>query len=262
MQGKLTRDPIFSLIIIGAALFIFYQYFYPQQVDAIQLSPASRNQMVNNFETLTGRKASAVDTANIEREYIEEEILFREAITSGLHLMDSEVRSKLVEEMRYQITGIIDDPSEQQLIDFYFNNIERYFREPNVTFEHVYFEQKPLESEQLLQDLSEGSNIKGDEFWRGNRMPNYGDSMLRGMFGQEFVDLLHGSPKDQWLGPYKSSAGWHFIYVFATQSKIPLSFDHARIQIENDWMVSAIKQAVSKRVQELESKHKVIRHES
>jgi len=159
----------------------------------IKLNNLTKDTLIDNFEKLTGRDASPADIANIEREYIEEEILFREAIANGMHLLDPEVRSQLIEEMRYRITGILPDPDEEQLIDFYLNNIDRYYSEPTITLEHIYFKHQPEEPELLLIQLNQGKTFLGDEFWRGNRMPDYGDSMLRGLFGQNFVNRLHSS---------------------------------------------------------------------
>ena len=66
-------------------------------------------------------------------------------------------------------------------------------------------------NEKQLQELIKGNTFLGDEFWRGNRMRI-----------------------KQWVGPEKSSAGWHYIYIFYTSSKTPLQFDDARIQVEKN----------------------------
>jgi len=193
MIVRLLRDPLFTFIFLGALVFFLYLSFSNNSMTTIKLNNLTKDTLIDNFEKLTGRDASPADIANIEREYIEEEILFREAIANGMHLLDPEVRSQLIEEMRYRITGILPDPDEEQLIDFYLNNIDRYYSEPTITLEHIYFKHQPEEPELLLIQLNQGKTFLGDEFWRGNRMPDYGDSMLRGLFGQNFVNRLHSS---------------------------------------------------------------------
>ncbi len=261
MVLRLLRDPLFTFVLLGTIVFASYQFFENDTTRIVQLNDATKNRLISDFEQLTGREITQADKVNIEREYIDGEILFREAIANGMHLIVPEVRNKLVEEMRYQITGMLPDPDEQQLIDYYLNNIERYFREPTVTFEHIYFQQRPLNPDELLENLNQGNTFLGDEFSQGNRFPNYGNSMLRGMFGQEFLSKLHQFPTGQWLGPEKSPAGWHYLYIFNRRSKVPLSFDEARIQVENDLMQWTLQQAVSERIQELEKKYQVTRFE-
>ncbi len=77
------------------------------------------------------------------------------------------------------------------------------------------------------------------------------------MFGQPFVDALWAAPVGEWSGPIESSQGWHYVRITERLPETLLSFDVVRDQVENDHLVAVIRQAVERRVAELEQRHDV-----
>jgi hypothetical protein len=127
-----------------------------------------------------------------------------------------------------------------------------------LSFQHVFFEQPPDVA--LLKRLEAGEQIKGDEFWRGRILPNYGISMIRGMFGKPFLDRLKVAPQDTWFGPEQSMLGWHFVRVIDTNQGMPLTYEQAKMQVMNDYTVDVLESAVDKFIADLDDKYEIIRH--
>ena len=67
--------------------------------------------------------------------------------------------------------------------------------------------------------------------------------MLRGMFGQPFLDTLNKTPTGQWIGPLQSTRGWHFARV--------------RDQVKQDFLAEQSGALVEKEVQKLEDGYRV-----
>lgn len=259
MLGRLIRDPLFAFALAGAALFLLYDHLASGPDMAVRLGNETRARLTEDFETLTGRAASSDDIARLERDYIADELLFREALEAGLHLGDGVVRARLIEEMRYRITGLLPDPGEEQLVNHYAEHRDRYLSEPAISFEQVYFAR--LESSQpatLLDQLRTGTPLQGEPFWQGNDFPRYGESMIRGLFGQAFVEALKEAPEGIWTGPLTSDRGLH--YVRRTESHAPrlLPFADVRQQVENDFLIAAIQHAVDARIEQLRARYDVI----
>lgn len=260
MIKKLFNDPLFTFITVGVVVFLFY--FYSQdKPPVVELSPDNRAVFVEQYETLVGRKATQQDIEKIENDFIEEEILFREALAKDFHLIDPAVRTQLIEQMRYQLIEGLKEPEETQLVQYYLENIKRYYREATLSFRHVYYAKEPSDPGALLAALNNGEEVAGDEFWQGRDMPNYGESMIRGLFGKPFLDSLKESQQDQWYGPTESLLGWHFYQVNGQQTAIPMSFDEARPQISNDYIRSQVSDAVQAYITKLNGKYEIIRHE-
>ena len=260
MIKKLFNDPLFGFISIGVMVFVFY-YWSLDKAPVVELSPNNRVVFVEQYESLVGRKATPEDIAKIENDFIEEEVLFREALAKDFHLIDPAVRTQLIEQMRYQLMEDFQDPEEAQLVQYYLENIKRYYHEATVSFQHVYFASEPDDASTLLVALNAGEEVSGDEFWQGRDMPNYGESMIRGLFGKPFLDSLVASEQDKWFGPTESLFGWHFYKVSAREPTAPMPFDEARQQVGNDYIRSHMSNSVQSFTQDLDGKYEIIRHE-
>jgi len=258
MLARVIRDPLFVFVVAGVVLFAAYAALQSRGAEPVRLSATTRAALIADFETLTGRPAVAGDIARIEREYVTDELLFRDAIDSGLHLTDGEVRRLLVEKMRLRVTGLLPDPTDEQLVDHYAENLDRYRSEPAVSFEQVYFRSRPPDAAKVLAQLQGGEAIEGEPFPQGRSFPRYGRSILRGMFGQSFVDALWSAPLGGWSGPLESPQGWHYVRPTERLPQSLLAFDEVRSQVENDYLVAQIQQAVDRRVAELEQRYEVI----
>ena len=258
MNKKIFQDPLVLFVLFGALVFFIYASLENTNTVPVELSENNRLRFAQQLQLLTGQEATQKDIKKLEDDYIQEEILFREAIKAGMHLTDPEVRSKLVEEMRYQVIGILPDPSEAKLVQYYLSHIKRYAIEPSISFQHVFFDDKP--NADVLSQLSAGQAVNGDEFWQGRVLPNYGISMIRGMFGKTFLDSLQTAPNSVWFGPEQSLLGWHFVKVTNTQSGMPLTFDHARMQVLNDYTVEVLENSVDTFIDKVNADYEIIRH--
>ena len=257
MLARIVREPLFVFAVAGSALFLVYSMLQPDDSAVVRLTARTRTALIAEFESLTGRKANPADIARIERDYVTDELLFRDAVANGLHLTDSAIRGRLVEDMRLQVAGVLPDPSDEQLVNHYSDNIDRYRSETSVTFAQVYFRTRPDNDEEILALLRGGKPVAGDAFPQGREFPRFGRSMLRGIFGQPFVDALWSAPLGQWIGPIESPRGWHFVLATERVAAELLPFSAVRDQVENDYLAATIQQAVDRRVAELERRYKV-----
>ncbi len=254
---RIVGEPLFTFSVAGLALFALYTVVSGEDAERVQLTAGTRAALLRDFEAIAGRKAGADDVARIEHDYIADELLFRDAIASGLHLTDPMVRGRLVEVMRLRAAGELPDPTPEELVNHYSEHLDRYRSEPAASFEQVYFAARPAEPEVTLAALRAGKRVAGEPFPQGERFPRYGRSMLRGLLGQPFVEALWAAPVGQWSGPIQSSHGWH--YVLLTERLPPqlLPFDEVRDQVETDFLAAALQDAVDRRVAELEQRYEV-----
>jgi hypothetical protein len=257
--GRLLRDPLFAFVLAGMALFLIHDRFATTDEPVVRLDSETRARLIADFEGRTRREAGSDDIARLEREYIADELLFREALDAGMHLGDGVVRARLVEEMRYRVTGLLPDPSEEQLVNHYAEHRERYLSEPSISFDHVYFEELDgTQAEAILQLLRRGEPVEGDAFWQGKSFPAYGESMIRSLFGPVFLQALKDAPAAQWTGPVASERGAHFLLRGEIHAPRLLPFEAVRQQVENDFLVLAIQRAVDARIEQLRDRYPVV----
>jgi hypothetical protein len=254
---RIVGDPLFAFAIAGLALFGLFEVVSGDDAEPVQLTAETRAALVRDFESVAGRKATADDVARIEHDYVADELLFRDAIARGLHLTDTKVRGRLIEAMRLEAAGSLAEQTVEELANYYAEHLDRYRSEPAASFELVYFAAMPGEPEATLARLRSGERGGGDPFAPGERFPRYGRSMLRGLFGQSFVDAVWAAPTGEWSGPLRSSQGWHYVLVTERLPGELLPFETVREQVATDFAAAAIQGAVDRRVAELERRYGV-----
>ena len=256
-RANWLRDPLTAFCAIGLAIYGYAAVVAPDSKPVISLSDDARAVMSEDFETLTGRPPNATDLARLERDYLTDELLFREALALNLHLQHGEVRETLIEAMRYQVTGPMSDPGPEDLVNYYADNLSRYRAEPTVSFKHVFFEGAvPVDA---AIEIAAGERADGDAFIHGSAFPDYGHSMLRGLFGQSFLTALEQAPVQQWAGPIQSDLGSHFVFVHDKTAGAPLSFGAVRRQVEQDYRQADIESAIQRAVSQLERDYEIRR---
>lgn len=259
LLGRLVREPLLAFVVAGAALFIGHGQFATPADTLVRLGSETQSRLIADFELRAGRKASSEDIARLERDWITDELLFREALDAGVHLADSVVRARMVEEMRHRTTGLLPDPGEEQLVNHYAEHRERYLSEPSISFEHVYFERlEDARAAGLRDRLRQGDAVQGDAFWQGKTFPGYGESMIRGLFGQSFLDALKDAPSGVWTGPVESTRGFHFVLSRESHAASLLPFESVRSQVENDFLALVIQRTVEARIEQLRTRYQVV----
>jgi len=239
------RDPVVVFFAIGSLLFALFALLNREDAVPVVLSEGGRALLVNEWEMLTGRTADAVDVQRIVDNYYQRELLFREGLGQEVYRSDPSVRELIIELMQQRATGEIPDPSGKELVNFYADNIDRYYSEASISFSQRLFRKAPENPEQLRASLNQGDAISDDMPWQGKDFPDYGASMIRGLFGQTLLEVLQQQPLGGWQGPYESREGWHFFRVDGRMQPVLLSFERVEDQVRADYQAASVADAVA-----------------
>ncbi|EAQ97107.1 peptidyl-prolyl cis-trans isomerase [Congregibacter litoralis] len=245
VSRRFLRDPLFAFFAIGGLCFIAYTQLNREATTPITLSQSAQALLVAEWEMLTGKSAQAADVDAILNDYYQRELLYREGIASELHLSDASVRELIIELMQQRVTGEIAEPSPKDLVNFYADNIERYYTEASISFSQKVFASAPENPEALREQLNQGGGQAGAVPWQGSDFPDYGVSMVRGLFGQPLLEILQSLAFGEWQGPYESRQGWHYFRVTARRAPQLLPFERVRDQVLADYQAAAVAQAVA-----------------
>lgn len=251
---SLLAEPLLHFVLVGFVLFALNQRYAPQE-SPITLSEDGLAVLVADFRQLRGRAPTASERQQLIDEYYRGEVLFREALRRRLAQRDPALREALIERMQSTISGELSPPAPEQLVDFYAANIERYYREPSITLRQHFSRQSIDAPEQFLRRLQVGTAPPGDRAPQGDSFPDYGHSMLRGLFGQAVLDALVAAPLDEWIGPFQTRDGWHFFRVTGRREKQLLSFASAREQVAADYRWQQIAERLDVFVSENSSRY-------
>ena len=139
------KDPLLLFLAAGAVLFAVFSLLKVDDGSTpVTLSDASLALMFRDYEVLTGKAPDAEMRDAIVRDYYRREILYREGLRQEVVRDSVELRKAVIKEMQQRVSGELDEPSPADLVDFYTQNIDRYYREASITFEQYFLTRPPM----------------------------------------------------------------------------------------------------------------------
>ena len=106
----------------------------------IYISDQEINSLVIAWESQVGRKPNQNELINIINDYIQEEILYREALALGLDENDRIIKRRLAQKITFlKQETFLEKPPIDEIINFYKSNIDLYYINPTFSFTHYFF---------------------------------------------------------------------------------------------------------------------------
>ena len=222
--SRLWREPLLHFLLIGAILFVLYDYRRGGEETApnqIVVSAGQIEQLIGNFERTWSRKPTAEERDQLIEGFVRDEVFYREALAMGLDQDDPLVRRRMRMKLEFILEDLtLQDAEDSVLNDYLQQHSERYQREPTLWFQQVYLDPErhtALEAtaKQLLESLANGAEPTnlGDATLARRAYENATQSEIARDFGEAFASEVSGQPLQQWVGPLYSPFGAHLVRV-------------------------------------------------
>src|SRR5262249_4884420 len=153
--------------------------------------------------------------------YIDNEVLYREALELGLDRGDIIVRRRLVQKMEFLTEGLdpVPEPTDTELQAYLDAHAEHYLQPDRVTLTHVFASNDrhgaatATLAEQWGEQLRAGADpaTLGDPFLRGRELAAVSERDLAGILGNAFAAHVMQLPVGTWSAPIASSYGLHLV---------------------------------------------------
>jgi parvulin-like peptidyl-prolyl isomerase len=286
--ARLVREPLVHFIAAGAVLFVAYGAVRGPTSAASEDTTivVDRGALLsfmqyraNAFEpeafgaALDGMPAQ--DLRRLIDEYIEEEVLYREARSLGLDESDYVIRRRMVQKVEFlfgDIASTAVSPDEDALRDYFASHRDDYAKPATLTFEHVYFDSERrgegaarADAARAVQELSKAGARTGEAAAQGDPFPflaQYSGSTLdhvAGHFGKDFALALDAlAPSAQrWQGPIRSAYGEHAVRLTSRMERSYPSLDEVRATVERDLLRDRSEVERSRMVASLRGRYRV-----
>ncbi len=247
------REPLVHFLIAGAVLFALSalsgeSWGRGDGGNRIHVSAAKIRQLRETWTKRWGAEPNAEQLRSLVDDFIREEVLYREAISSGLDQDDVIIRRRLAQKIEFlaQSLASVVDPSEAELQQYFEAHAETYHIPAKVGFSHVYFSRSNRGSDaervarEILDRLRSGETAAADTSQLGDRFmlqyeyPPQTHTQIRDLFGAEFATEVFDLPSEQWSGPVPSSYGVHVVFVRHRVSSRTPAMDEVRSQVTRD----------------------------
>lgn len=265
--AAMLREPLVHFLLAGAAVFAVLSGRPPDPGERrIVVSEAVANRLVDRWMQSFRRAPTTDEVDALIRDYVQDQVYYREALRLGLDRDDEVVIRRLRNKMVALAASEAEaaTPSDAQLQALIDRNPARYAAEPLLDFTQVYLGgDTPAARAAAAQALAAlGTGGSADALRRPSPLPasyaRAAASDVAGVLGDEFVTAVGKLPVGQWRGPVLSGAGLHLVRVDRRDPPQPPRLSAVRQQAENDWRSAATRQAVDQAYQRLLESYDVV----
>lgn len=271
------RDPTVVFIVAGAAIFALDTVWSPPLPEhdrittdvharEIRVTSAIRADQVAVLAQSLERAPTEAEIDQALHEWVDTEILVREAYAAGLHRDDPLVRQRLAQKMAHllSIKQAPALPGETQLQAYWETHRDRYVVVGYITLDQVFLNE-PDGGPSALALAAELNGAGPDFDWSNVGQAAPGGPVLRGrtparlteLYGEEFSRVAQGASLGQWTAT-RGDAGWHVIRVRERIEARPLAFEEARDRVLVDWQTERVTAETEAAVEALRAQYEVI----
>ncbi len=118
LWSGLRREPLFHFLLGGGAIFLVYFVCFRPSLEPIVVTPEMAEFIVRDQSEQVGRPLSDTERSAAIEEFIDQEVLIREAYRQGLDHSDVAIRERLADKMRFVLTGEPPVPTRRQLEEY------------------------------------------------------------------------------------------------------------------------------------------------
>lgn len=248
----LSREPLTHFLVAGAAIF-FLNGLRDTVVDpasrTINIDEAQVGRLTSTFAQSWQRPPNRTEIDGLIRDYIREEIYYREAIRLGLDQDDLVIRRRLRSKMEFLSRSEAENavPTDATLQAWLDRNPAKYASDATYSFDQIYVAgNDPSIARRralaLQNALAAGAEPEGlsDVLSVPHVMDRTRYTDIARTFGDGFAGALHNLPVGRWIGPVASGFGTHVVRLRAMSRAERPRLSNVRQQVENDWREATI----------------------
>ena len=266
MRGKISvrmkewlKEPLLHFSLFAAVIF-FTDYILRAGAQLTLEIPQSRiDARVALIESATGSASSQSELIELTDSFIDEQILVREAVALNLD-RDARIEELLAQKMRHVLSGGVIQPNDQEIEDFYVQNIDKYITPPHIDADEVIFDavtDLPTDVYELLDAGANSASLLTAYIGSANTLSRVNPSQLANLFDREFSDTVFQAEEDSWIGPFISDLGQHWLKVINTQAARTPPLEEIEFRVRLDWIAQEEETRLDEAIKLLRSKYNV-----
>jgi hypothetical protein len=248
---KLLREPLIHFLLLGAALFAVSATLVKgpgSEPGEIIVSQARIEHLATGFALTWLRAPTAEELEGLVRNYVREEVYYREAMAMGLDRDDSIIRRRLQQKLELASQNMADlmQPTDEELRAFLQDHPDKFRLERRFTFRQIFLsperhrDRLAGDAADLLRQLKpagEETDVStlGDPSLLENQFADVEAAEVAKQFGEKFASALSDLPVGEWQGPVESAYGVHLIFVDERTERRTPALEEVRDAVRREW---------------------------
>lgn len=248
---KLLREPLLHFLLLGAVIFLIYGLVSRHSATKpgeIVVTQAKVENLVTGFTRTWQRPPTQDELQGLIRDYVREEVAYREALAMGLDRDDTIIRRRLRQKWEFLNDNLATqaEPTDAELQAFLQSHPDNFKTETTFTFRHVYLNPQlhgtrlSRDAARILAELGQRGekadlNAVGDPFVLGHQFQKIPLSETKTMFGEQFASGLAAVRTGRWQGPMQSGYGSHLVFVSERAEGHLPALAEIRSEVQREW---------------------------
>lgn len=267
------REPLARFLLLGLAIFAVDRALNGvtgpgQKPEHIVVTATQQSALAEVFRAEHGREPRADELQARLNRWIDEQVLYREALALGLDRRDIIVQRQLTQKMRFLIEDTMQatEPSMAELQAWLDQHVEQYGHPSTISFEQVFLsrgrqgERLAAEAARIGQQLQHDPAAfvgLGDAFLVGQVMTAADAERLRKDFGEGFAASLKNLPAGEWSGPVASSFGMHWVRVTERGNFRSATLTEVAERVRVDYQIAQREEKNRRALAELRTRYRI-----
>jgi len=271
-MSKWLKEPLLHFLLLGGLVFIVYDLLAGRggAPGEIFISRGQQENLLNTFGRTWQRPPTPEEYRGLLRDYVRQEIAYREARAMGLDEDDIVIRRRLRQklELLAEDVAALAAPTDDQLQAYLDRNADDFRIEPRLTLRQVYFSRDRRgtaagqDAETLLQRIgTDGPDGDfgqfGDPLPLPERIEDLRESEIARMFGRTFVEGLQGLEPGRWAGPVESGFGLHLVFIESREAGRAPELADVHDAVQREWLSERRREAVDTLYQRLAENYSI-----
>ena len=258
--ARAAREPLVQFLLAGAVIFAVFAWRGADTnlgARRIEVTEDRVDRLATRWAQTWQRPPTATELDGLIRDYVKEEVYYREALRLELDQDDPVIRRQLRSKMEFLATAELENavPTEAELQKWLDSHPGLYGADPQFTFQQVYVGAgaDSAKALRLLAQLKAGAAPEGLAERLSAPMTMTAATAMEAdrVFGDEFAAALASLPVGQWAGPVTSGFGLHLVRVSKVAATGKPVLAQIRQSVENDWRAANRDQAEARAYQTL-----------
>jgi PPIC-type PPIASE domain len=278
---KVLKEPLLHFVLAGAALFGAYAWVNRAaenptagKAAQIHIGAGDVQWMAENWTTQWRRAPTREELRGLISDYLNEQLLAREARALGLEDNDVIVRRRLAQKLTFLIDDTLRraEPSEIELQQFYEANSQRFRDDARISFTQIYF--SPERRVDARADAADALRVlhqagaplptapQGDRLLIETEFHDETEQSIAGAFGPAFARAVFSLEPGAWSGPIESGYGLHLVRASTLrEGRLPPLTD-VRARVVEKWRNAQERSAKDRYLDELRKKYNIVADEA
>jgi peptidyl-prolyl cis-trans isomerase C len=257
---RIAREPLLHFALIGASIFAgahLVEDWKREQQTTIVIDARLRGRLAQLYRNQFGVAPTAQQLDIVVDDYVDDEVLYREALRLGLGDDDEIVRRRLIQKLEFlqRDSAVGVDPSSAELRTYYEAHPELFSAGARVSFSQRYFNPDRGGDAQALEraraarsQLLAGDRVDGDDFTAGYDFSELTRAQAERLFGSTAIlDSLFTqagfTQAGDWSEPVRSGLGWHVVKTIVLEPPRVLPFEEVLPDVRAAYLHEAASRA-------------------